>query len=441
MPTLLEVLTRRNVAVNSQSVVPGSNTTTETHLEPDGWSPWPDFNYDTLTRIFWRQLASEYQGSPEQRPLELDLFINNEETLEDVLRRFLSSIVNYALDGQEGQPHLGRGSRCGSEDKPDWSAVSGQCIDEYGRYANILPGDTKLDAKWWPTMSEEAEDFNEWQKVVAQVQTYMARHQTRYGFIITDANLVALRLTREPISTGLAQERPRREAAALAGHQRHSSDVTMASGDGSSSLYSDNNPLEWSYYNPEYAVIAWDAHGNGRLTIKLALWCLAMMAANGDRWIDYSYPQLDSWRSADKGYAHSTSGTTKARLSRGDVYLEPDPDRARREEATREAAHESSQVPRDEHYDSAQSQDVDDAPQFSQAGSTFGDVPGQVGSSRRRHRRKHVKIHRHKKGRGLYFVNAHGSKIDTTKKEWKNVEDGYEFEGRKNVYYTREFPH
>jgi hypothetical protein len=208
MPTLLEVLTRRNIAVNSQSVVPGPNTTTHTDMEPDGRLPWADFNYDTLTRIFRRQLASEYRGSSEQRPLELDLVINNEETLEDVLRRFLSPIVNYALDGQEGQPHLGRGSRCGSEDRPDWPAVSALCIDEYGRYANILPGDTKLDAKWWPTMLQETNSFNEWQKVVAQVQTYMARHRTRYGFIITDSSFVALRLTREPISAGLAQERP-----------------------------------------------------------------------------------------------------------------------------------------------------------------------------------------------------------------------------------------
>lgn len=48
-PTLLEVLTQQNITVNSQSVIPGSNTTTKTHLIPDGWSLWPDFNYNTLT--------------------------------------------------------------------------------------------------------------------------------------------------------------------------------------------------------------------------------------------------------------------------------------------------------------------------------------------------------------------------------------------------------
>ncbi|KAJ9129514.1 hypothetical protein NKR19_g10334 [Coniochaeta hoffmannii] len=42
-------------------------------------------------------------------------------------------------------------------------------------------------------------------------------------------------------------------------------------------------------------------HSPGKLTIKLALWCLAMMAANGDSYIDYSYPAPNSWRRSDDG--------------------------------------------------------------------------------------------------------------------------------------------
>lgn len=111
MPTILEVPTARNVAVNAEAVVYGTNTTIVTSIGPDNWSPWYDFNYATLTRIFRKELASTDQGSPEQRALELELLINNEQTLEDVLRRFSSPTVNYTLEGQRGQPHLGRGRR------------------------------------------------------------------------------------------------------------------------------------------------------------------------------------------------------------------------------------------------------------------------------------------------------------------------------------------
>jgi len=214
--------------LTSSSVTEFASLRTTTQISP------PAFPIN----IFWC-----YRGSPEQRPLEEDLMINNEETLEDLLRRFISPVVNYALENQLGRPHLGRGSRFGS-DRSDWSVISAQCIDGWGRFENVLPGDTKLDAKWRPTMIDEGPgSFVEWQKVVAQVVTYMAKNHTRYGFILTDGFLVPLRLTREPVAAGIAQERPRRDIAA-ASHQRHTSDMTMASGGGSASPYSDNNGLD-----------------------------------------------------------------------------------------------------------------------------------------------------------------------------------------------------
>ncbi|KAF5619783.1 hypothetical protein F52700_11611 [Fusarium sp. NRRL 52700] len=454
MPTLLEALTKRNVAVNSQAVVGGSNTTTETYMEPGSWRTWDEFNYDTLTRIFRRKLASEYRGSSEPRALELDLIVNNEETLEDLLRRFVSPCVNYALENQQGHPHLGRGSRCGYEDRPDWSAISTEYITEHGQYANILPGDTKLDTKWAPWMSEDEGSFNEWQTVLAQELTYMARYRTRYGFIITDANLVVLRITRELIGAGLAQTRPRREAAAYVGHQRHSSDITMCSGDGSSSFYSDDSPLEWSYHDPEYAVIPWNAHGKEVLTIKLALWSLVMMATSGDRGIAYTYPPLDSWRYNGRVYVHNTSGATKAELSEGDNLL-LEPNDTSWEGLTRYT----------------QSQDVDDMPQSTSAGGTSSVSPPQeyrqdeteasvggpsgqtdqgpddddqkteVGSSHRHYKRKKVRIEKHLVTRKLYYLNANGDKIDTSRGQWTKVDGGYELKGRKNVYFTEQFPH
>ncbi|KAI0526161.1 hypothetical protein F5B22DRAFT_632727 [Xylaria bambusicola] len=277
MPTLLEVLTRRNLEVNRFHLKSGGNTTMNTNISPQSWYPWPEFNYANLTKVFSRQLRSRYVG-PErlEQPLPQDQVLFHEDTLEDFLRRFIVPAVNYCLDQSEGQPHFGRGSRCGGNE--DWSVVSPIWFSPPGDFANRLPGDTK-------------------QKVVAQVLTYMADNNSRYGFIITDEVLVVLRLTYKRTGQGIAADRPRRQVATpTTGHQRQVSDISMASGNtsGQESSFQDDNPLDWEYYDPEYVDIPWSAHGK-RLTVKLALWCLAMMATNGDNYIDYSYPTLDGW--------------------------------------------------------------------------------------------------------------------------------------------------
>ena len=88
--------------------------------------------------------------------------------------------------------------------------------------------------------------------------------------------------------------------------------------------YQDTNPLHWEYENPEYITVPWGAHGSNRLTIKLTLWFLAMMATNGDSFLSYSYPDLDSWRRGENGYVHNTSGAKKSKLSKRDQAQEPD---------------------------------------------------------------------------------------------------------------------
>ncbi|KAI1822677.1 hypothetical protein F4861DRAFT_513593 [Xylaria intraflava] len=315
MLTLLDALTSRNVEVDSQAPS-GTNTTIETSVRPNSWVPWEDFNYGTLTRIFETELSSPYRETPVPRPLHKDLVVQNEETLEDLLRRFVVPTVNYALDGQAKRPHFGRGSRCNNSSiKPDWSLISDEHISR-DRFLNLVPGDTKLGAKWRPSMA--VENSQQWKKVLAQVATYMVASLSRYGFILTDKHLVALRLTRRHIQPGLAQNRPRRETA---GRGRADSDATMTDSSGGSE-YIDNDPQAWMWCDPEYATITWESYGKGSLTIKLALWCLAMMATHGDSFVDYSYPSLDSWRTVDDGYVHNTSGARKSKLDQNDTLQE-----------------------------------------------------------------------------------------------------------------------
>ncbi|KAH7459624.1 hypothetical protein FOMA001_g19918 [Fusarium oxysporum f. sp. matthiolae] len=262
---ILEVLTGRNVSINSDSVISGTNTTVRTNIQPEDWTPWRDFNYSTITHIFHAELQKPYRVEKGPKPLEKELIISDERTLETLFFKFLIPTVNYALNGQPGQAFLGEGSRC--SDDADWSTLSDQWFDDRG-YFNLLPGDTKLDAKWRPNMLSD--NFNEWQKVVSQVAT---------------------------------------------------SDISMALTSISGSSYSNSDPENWAYCNPEYAVIDWNANGP-RLTVKLALWALARMATSGDRHIDYSYPDLDTWRWADGCFVHNSSGVIKTKLSKHDVYQE-----------------------------------------------------------------------------------------------------------------------
>src|SRR4051812_20708488 len=86
MVTLLDVLTRRNVDINSDATASGPNTVVNTNIHPANWREWEGFNYNTLTRIFRHQLSQDYRGEQQPRPLLNDLCIFNEDTLEDLLR-------------------------------------------------------------------------------------------------------------------------------------------------------------------------------------------------------------------------------------------------------------------------------------------------------------------------------------------------------------------
>lgn len=349
--------------------------------------------------------------------------------------------------------------------KPDWSVVSNLRVDETGHYLNVLPGDTKIDAKWRPTMVGEQENYREWQNVMAQIVTYMALNHSRYGFIITDTVFVALRITRCEVGPGLAAGRPRRAPTATASHQRQPSDESMAS---AGSSYLDDEPLEWEYHDPEYAVVPWDAHGRGSLTIKLALWCLAMMAANGDNYIDYWYPNLDSWRLGKEGYyVHNTTGTKKRRLNRGALLQNHMPNfseaaspfppwegEAGHEEDEEQYEHAEENVEEEEEgaeEEAGAEEDEDEHKGKGKQRAVAQGVPRGGGADDSNDddnrtvvgpvvQRIKVTIKKHGFSSKLTFVDANGNERVTTREEWKKVPGGYQLMGRKNVYFTKHFP-
>lgn len=64
------------------------------------------------------------------------------------------------------------------------------------------------------------------------------------------------------------------------------------------------------------------------------------------------------------------------------------------------------------------------------------DAQAEVSSRRKR---VTVSISKHP-SEGFYFRDAKGYKKDTTKKEWVQVDGGYELKGGKHIYFMKRFP-
>ncbi len=87
--------------------------------------------------------------------------------------------------------------KCG----PNWGAVKNSTIDvkSKGKAKNILPGDTKLSSKWSsstinPGDIEKHDVRQDWYQPIAQIFTYCVRNNARYGYLITDKELVVIRV-------------------------------------------------------------------------------------------------------------------------------------------------------------------------------------------------------------------------------------------------------
>ncbi|KAI1172975.1 hypothetical protein F4777DRAFT_559805 [Nemania sp. FL0916] len=97
MSRILDILTRKNPEPIRDNLKSGTNTVIDTDLNvPRNWRRWDEFTYENITSLFSRELNSPYNG-PEQihRPLEQDITLFQENTVEDFLRRFIVPDVNY----------------------------------------------------------------------------------------------------------------------------------------------------------------------------------------------------------------------------------------------------------------------------------------------------------------------------------------------------------
>lgn len=291
-PDLLEAGPRSSSV--SENVCPqtqqrsGGKSTTRSNKWPNlkEISKWKEFNWETLRNLFNNQLQLalnthisglhdfSYIQSPFRR-------IYNENALESLLIKSNQSIVLEALlktpqDFLNQKVEMVRGGQAilmfdkSGKDMPDWAG-----LNERQRPNNILPGETKTSWAWKST-DIEGSNFRDgansqypkgslWP--LRQLLYYCICSFTRYGYIITDKELVVVRVgSRE--GPGVSEDDERYEAAVM----------------------------ERVFDNPvvDYLSIPWECTGtSSRLTINLALWILHVLAANNGHLQSTPYASLD----------------------------------------------------------------------------------------------------------------------------------------------------
>ena len=320
-----DYLRRENPTLVCGPCRPGSNTTSRIveYLIPDHIKDWTDFQFKSLRSIYGgvlnqvlesEFLCQDFSAIP-QKPFRE---IHDEQSLESLLTKWNHSVVSEALSkAQEylytnhsnmtiymargGQSHF---LQLAKEKRfPDWAGIQPAVsrADAQGTTIssiNILPGDTKVSKKW---LSDDIVDGpldtdytpDNWQRPLKQVYTYCVRANARYGYIITDKELVVIRigpstLEKSPTST--------QESSQGFGLVHAIPDITEDESSQGCFEYDEGNDyaLPKQILNKmkrdggilEYKAIPWSNDNGGKprraqdsMTVNLALWWLHMMAS------------------------------------------------------------------------------------------------------------------------------------------------------------------
>jgi hypothetical protein len=153
----------------------------------------------------------------------------------------------------------------GLQDKrllPDWAGVLDTKTKDGKRPLNILPGDTKLGFKFksnkFPNYKFDLSALIDkqnpgWVYPLSQVFTYCLRVNVRYGYIITDEEIVALRFSAP-------------------------NEMVNQKGNKKTPVGADTGTVEWA--SIKYNNTGAKAKDGSQMTFNLALWWLHLLAAN-----------------------------------------------------------------------------------------------------------------------------------------------------------------
>lgn len=199
-----------------------SLTTNKGYHQPTRLQPWEDFDLSTLRTMYDHILKHEphLPDASQMRP-SLD-FALNEPGVGDFIQESNRRIVETAL--KETKKLLGwhefvsmiRGHsaepvhRAGKQKpfRPDWAGVRVGDDFQPRDLANILPGDTKYSHCWTfndllgSEITDDVLDSGKferphWVKPLNQVFTYCVELKVRYGYVLSDRELLVVRIRPE----------------------------------------------------------------------------------------------------------------------------------------------------------------------------------------------------------------------------------------------------
>ncbi|KAL8762103.1 MAG: hypothetical protein Q9184_001848 [Pyrenodesmia sp. 2 TL-2023] len=234
--TLSEYLRHANPQIERDQCRKGSNTRSlkgRTPFEqPNDIKEWDDFGLSALDAVCGgalspqltrRYLLNKHPVLPRLPFCE----IHDEDSLECLLGLWSWQVVSNALaavqkdslrhpsgdsvymvrGGQAYHPGGGvkkaEGLKEDRPTRPDWAGIRRPGQDSLvlqisSKHKTILPGDTKLSSKWTshkiPPVLPPAFSTQDWYQPIGQLYKYCTKSNARYGYLITDYELVVFRI-------------------------------------------------------------------------------------------------------------------------------------------------------------------------------------------------------------------------------------------------------
>ncbi|KAI1110998.1 hypothetical protein F5Y14DRAFT_427135 [Nemania sp. NC0429] len=297
-PNFLTYLTLANPDADSTGCKGGDSSKSSNRYKPDDVKPWKDLTLKNFEATY-KDVLLHPLGDPERRDAtEIPPRITHlleEESVKRLAEFWNEKVVQHVLDGTQGilnqklpggcfaggplyfTRNCGEGhirNEKGILQKPDWCLYQATENAEPRVYKNLLPGDIKPAKRWkseWinspkPSLKRKAD------LVLAQITKYMALGNTRYGFILSEEELVAMRLSKFIRDTQTYEELAQNESA-YTGQLQNSSLSFDGDPEG---CYADAARREGVLL--EFRQVPWAANGARKFTINLALWWLSVLA-------------------------------------------------------------------------------------------------------------------------------------------------------------------
>ncbi|KAG8533636.1 uncharacterized protein KY384_001377 [Bacidia gigantensis] len=286
---------------------PGKSTKTSSWARPRQVRKWDGFDFDTLSHFCSSRLRKVLEKKFSLREIssgfDESCGCSDEDSLEhNVISKWNYCVLDEALKKCQGylkpvhgSTRMVRGGEVRSPDpnlryRPDWGCIRSIPPNHEIKCKNLLPGDTKVSGHWSSHqikdgLVEDTKVNRGWLRPLRQIYTYCLRNGTRYGYLITDAELVAVRIgLSKEVSTECSPsetKRPKRTRSTLVPEEI--------------SAQPDDSARDYGIL--EYVSFPWAvaddpaSKSNKRVSINLVLFFL-LQIATGKTDIGYDYGHL-----------------------------------------------------------------------------------------------------------------------------------------------------